>query len=58
MSWVSLFTISKVKKGTVWKLRIFPATQILREIDFEGCGSSKIVIFAVSEALNLVFCQF
>ena len=36
----------------------FPTTQLFREINVEDYRSSKIVIFALSEALNLVFGKF
>ena len=40
------------------KFQNFSATQILREINFEVLRSSKIAIFAISEALEFHFCKF
>ena len=40
--------------NTVWKFHDFSVIQILSEINFEECRSSKIAIFAILGALNLV----
>ena len=36
----------------MWKFHVFSVTQILREIDLEGCKSSKNAIFAIFRAVN------
>ena len=41
---------------TVWKFENFPFTQILREIIFGECQSSKNAIFLILRALKLRFC--
>ena len=38
----------------VWKFQDFSVTQILREIKFGQFKSTKTVVFAILEALNLV----
>ena len=42
----------------MWKFQDFSATQILREINFLSCSSSKMAIFAVFELLNFEFGKF
>ena len=37
---------------TVWKFHNYPATDILREINFIESRNAKTAIFAVLEALN------
>ena len=47
--------------STVWKFGDFAITQILREINFEDCGSAKSAILTHLEALYLdlyVFLHF
>ena len=41
-----------IKKFAVWKLQSFSITQILREINFEGCRSAKSAISTHLEALE------
>ena len=42
---------------TVWKNQDFSVIQILREINFGECESSKTDVFAIFEALNFVDLQ-
>ena len=41
-------------KGTVWKFQDFTITQILREINFGGCRSSKTAVLAILGALKMI----
>jgi len=41
-------------KGTVWKFQDFSITQILREINFGGCRSSKTAVLAILGALKMI----
>ena len=45
---------SNISQSTMWKFQDFSITQILREINFGELRSSKIEVFAILEALNLV----
>ena len=45
---------SKPSCFTVWKIQHFSITQILREINFGECKSSKNAIFAILGAVNFV----
>ena len=41
-------------KGTVWRFQDFSITQILREINFGGCRSSKTAVLAILGALKMI----
>ena len=41
----------------MWKIEDFFVTQILREINFRESRSSKIAIFAISEAQNVLLLE-
>ena len=45
-------------KYTVWNFQYFPYTQILREINFMNCRSSKAAILTISQALYFYFYEF
>ena len=54
---MKLFTINADvlrSENTVRKFQDFSVIQILREINFEECRSSKTAFFAISGALNFV----
>jgi len=54
-----LFSFSTLPHFTVWNFQDFSVTQILREINFEKCRSSKTAYFAILGALNFVdLCHF
>ena len=51
MDWGWKKRYSRVQ-NTVWKFQIFPATKILREINFGHFKAQKTAIFAICTALN------
>ena len=46
--------VAETKHSTEWKCKNFSVTQILREINFGDCRSSKTVFFAIIKALNFL----
>ena len=48
------FFDNQIVATAVWKFKNFSITQILREINFGDCRSSKTVFFAIIKALNFL----